>query len=150
MDPAHIPALLAPLRAGTADYAKGNRLATRADRRAMPPSRILGNLTISVLARWMTGRRDLADPMNGFTAITAATLARLPLDQLERRFFFETDLLVHLARLHARIASVPMPARYGTESSNLDAAHILRHFPPKIVARVLERLFPGSAAREKP
>ena len=140
MDPAHIPALLAPLRAGRADYAKGNRLATAADRRAMPPSRRLGNRTITLLARWMTGDPALSDPMNGYTAITAATLSRLPLDDLDPRFFFETDLLIHLTRLGARIAQLPMPSRYGQERSNLGPAHLLRHFPPKIAARLLSRL----------
>ncbi len=140
MDPADLPALLRPLLEGAADYAKGNRLATRADRVAMPASRVVGNVVISWLARRMTGRHALSDPMNGYTAMTAGTLAGLPLDALDRGFFFETDVLVRLSRLGARIVDVPMPARYGRERSNLGPAIILRHFPAKIAARLLARL----------
>ena len=49
MDPTDLPALLAPLIAGEADYIHGNRLGWPAAREAMPWHRWLGNHLFSLL-----------------------------------------------------------------------------------------------------
>jgi len=55
MDPMDLPALLAPLIAGEADYAHGNRLGWPAASEAMPWHRWLGNHIFSSLTRWAIG-----------------------------------------------------------------------------------------------
>src|SRR5688500_3324543 len=49
-----LPALLAPVLSGEADYAKGDRL-SHADRGRMPVARFIGNHVLSALTRWCTG-----------------------------------------------------------------------------------------------
>ena len=48
MDPADLPALLAPVVDGSADYVKGNRFAHGDVWRVMPPARIVGNIALSL------------------------------------------------------------------------------------------------------
>ena len=51
MDPADLPALLEPIADGRADYVKGNRFMHPEVWRAMPPSRIVGNVALSLATR---------------------------------------------------------------------------------------------------
>ena len=81
------------------------------------------------------------DPTNGYTAIHRTALASLPLDKLDRGYFFESDMLFRLYTLRAVVLDVPMRARYGDESSSLRVGPILRQFPPKYVGRTLKRVF---------
>ena len=44
--------------------------------------------------------------------------ARLPLDRISKRYFFESDLLCHLGLARAVVRDIPIPARYGDEESH--------------------------------
>jgi len=127
MDPAFIPQLVAPLQAGMADYAKGNRLYDPEGLRLMPRSRLLGNAALSFLAKLSSGYWTVMDPANGYTAITALALGHVPLAKVDEGYFFETDLLFRLNIARAVVVDVPMPARYGDETSNL---HVIREVLP--------------------
>ena len=127
MDPAFIPQLVAPLRAGMADYAKGNRLYDPEGLRLMPRSRLLGNAALSFLAKLSSGYWTVMDPANGFTAVSALALRHVPLNKVDRGYFFETDLLFRLNIARAVVVDVPMAARYGDETSNL---HVIREVLP--------------------
>jgi hypothetical protein len=59
------------------------------------------------------------DPQNGYTAISREFLQRLDLDNIEKGFAFENDLLVKLNVLGARLVDVPHPAIYGQERSKI-------------------------------
>lgn len=136
MDPAHLEALTAPILQGHAAYAKGNRFATWP--RAMPPARILGNLLASATMPLISHWRGM-DPCNGYTAIHTDVLRRIPFDRLERRWFFECDMLCWLASIGAPIRDIPIPARYGNERSGLDAARAIREFAPRFAARLIRK-----------
>ena len=127
MDPAFIPQLVAPLRAGMADYAKGNRLYDPEGLRLMPRSRLLGNAALSFLAKLSSGYWTVMDPANGYTAISALALRHVPLGKVDQGYFFETDLLFRLNIARAVVVDVPMAARYGDETSNL---HVIREVLP--------------------
>ena len=81
------------------------------------------------------------DPTNGFTAINATLLKVLPLDKIEKRYFFESDLLFRLGCIRAVVWDVPMPAIYANEQSNLSVRKAALHFPVKHVVRFTKRLF---------
>jgi glycosyltransferase involved in cell wall biosynthesis len=98
MDPADLPALLAPIAAGRAGYVKGNRFRHRAVWREMPPSRIAGNLLLSLATKLVSGYWRLFDSQCGYTAISRAALAAIDLDRVFPRYGYPNDLL---ARLHA-------------------------------------------------
>src|SRR5579871_1167228 len=74
MDPADLPRLLVPIVDGSADYAKGNRLAWPGGWRQMPPVRLLGTLALSWVTQLATGYRGILDSQCGYTAVSRAAL----------------------------------------------------------------------------
>lgn len=141
MDPLALPQLIAPIVRGDADYAKGNRFYDLGQIGRMPRVRILGNAMLSFLTKISSGYWDVFDPTNGYTAIHARVLARLPLDKISRRYFFETDMLFRLNIMRAVVADVPMDAKYGAETSNLRISRIVFDFASKHVRNTGKRIF---------
>jgi dolichol-phosphate mannosyltransferase len=140
MDPAYIPELVTPLLEGKADYVKGNRFRDFESLRHMPQIRRIGNLGLSFLTKVATGYWNCFDPTNGFFAIRAEMLAELPLERIDRRYFFETSMLANLYLLGAYILDVPIPARYRGERSSLSIWRVLFEFPVKLFATLLRRI----------
>lgn len=140
MDAAHLPALLAPLIRGEADYTKGNRFRDFKALRQMPLVRRLGNMALGFLAKAATGYWNCFDPTNGYLAIRAEALAQLPLERVDRTYFFETSMLSNLYLLGACVRDVPMPARYQGEASSLLIHRVLAEFPFKLLAAFVRRL----------
>lgn len=139
MDPALIPHLLRPLLRDRADYTKGNRFYRPESLRGMPPVRLIGNAALSFINKLSTGYWPIMDPTNGYTAIHTAVLRELPLDKLERRYFFESDMLYHLNTIRAVVHDVPMDAIYADEQSNLKVSRVLPEFLLKHMARFFKR-----------
>lgn len=140
MDSAHIPALVTPLILGRADFTKGNRFRDFVALRNMPMVRRVGNLGLSFLTKAATGYWNIFDPTNGFFAIRAEALTQLPLEQIDKRYFFETSLLANLYLVNAFVMDVPMPARYGNETSHLSIRRSLLEFPLKLFSTLLRRI----------
>lgn len=119
MEPAELERLIEPVIAGRADYAKGNRLDDPAHWRGMSRWRLFGNVVLTLLTRIASGYGSMRDPQNGYTAISAATLASLDLDGLYDEYGFLNDVLVELNARDRRIADVSIPAVYGDEESGI-------------------------------
>jgi glycosyltransferase involved in cell wall biosynthesis len=141
MDPQDIELLLTPLLEGRADYAKGSRFHHFRELASMPRFRLGGNLGLTFLTKLASGYWHVLDPQNGFVAIRSDVLRRMPLDRVSRGYFFENDMLIRLNCLEARVADVPLPSRYGNESSSLNPWRALVEFPLRLVAGFLRRLF---------
>lgn len=140
MDPAALPALLGPLVAGSADMVKGNRYANRRTLSAMPFRRAVGNAGLSFLVKLASGYWDQLDPANGYLALRTHALREIDLDRLARDFYFESGLLVELGTRGAVVKSVPIPAVYGNERSDLSELRVLRTFPPRLLRGLLRRV----------
>jgi dolichol-phosphate mannosyltransferase len=140
MDTGRLPELLEPLIQGKADYTKGNRFRDFAALRQMPLIRRLGNMGLGFLAKAATGYWNLFDPTNGFVAVRGATLAQLPLEQIDRSYYFEISMLSNLYMLGAVVQDIPMPARYRDEVSNLMVERVLLEFPPRLLATLVRRI----------
>jgi glycosyltransferase involved in cell wall biosynthesis len=140
MDMEHLPRLLQPLIEGRADYTKGNRFRDFKSLQQMPFIRRVGNMGLAFLAKAATGYWHLFDPTNGFNAIRAEVLAQLPLDKIDRTYYFETSMLANLYLIGAVVKDVPMPARYQGEISSLLVHRILFEFPPRLFVTFLQRL----------
>ena len=149
MDPALIPLLVAPLLAGRADYAKGNRFALqhRTPRESgpgtslpMPPVRRLGNNVLSFLHKGVTGYWGIIDPTNGYTAIHRGALESIDLESVADCYFFETDMLFHLNLADAVVQDVPLPTRYSGEVSSLRVRSVIVRFPLLGANRFLRRI----------
>lgn len=128
MDPALIALFTYPIAAGLADYSKGNRFYNIEDVRQMPAARLFGNAVLSFMSKISTGHWSLFDPTNGYTAIAASVFERLPAAKIQRRYFFESDMLFRLGTIGARVVDVPMTARYGDEVSSLKIGRVLPQF----------------------
>jgi dolichol-phosphate mannosyltransferase len=140
MDTARLPALLTPLIEGKADYAKGNRFRDFGSLKQMPLIRRVGNLGLSFLTKAATGYWNCFDPTNGFFAIRAEALAQLPLDKIDRGYYFETSMLSYLYLLNACVLDVPMPARYRGEVSSMSIRRVLFEFSYKLTRTFWRRI----------
>jgi len=113
MDPADLPALLAPIAEGRADYVKGNRFRDPAVWRVMPKARLVGNILLSLATKVTSGYGGLFDSQCGYTAATRGALEAIDLDRVFPRYGYPNDVL---ARLHAagmRVCDAPVRAVYG-------------------------------------
>lgn len=141
MDPALIARFVAPILKGQADYTKGNRFYDLAQVDHMPAIRLAGNAMLSLVAKLSTGYWNLFDVTNGFTAIHAKVLRRLPMEKISKRYFFETDMLFRLNTFRAVVVDIPMDARYGSETSNLIIHKVLLEFAGKHLSNFCKRIF---------
>jgi glycosyltransferase involved in cell wall biosynthesis len=141
MDPRLIAKLCAPIIAGIADYAKGNRFYNIEDVKSMPKIRLFGNIILSFLTKLSSGYWSLFDPNNGFIAIDGRVLANIPLEKVSRRYFFESDMLFRLGTLRARVVDMPMRAIYGGETSGLRPFGMVLHFLHRHLLNLCKRVF---------
>lgn len=139
MDPRLLPQFVRPIVSGRADYTKGNRFYRPESVRDMPRVRLVGNALLSFLTKLSCGYWQLMDPTNGYTAIHTSLVRELPLDKLEQRYFFETDMLFRLNTLRAVVRDIPMDAVYADEESNLRIGKVLPEFFVKHLSRLGRR-----------
>lgn len=129
--------LLAPVLAGDADYAKGDRLSHAQVRGTMPLGRWIGNHVLSALTRWATGLR-VRDSQCGYTALARRAAERVPLERLWGGYGYPNDLLGRLAEAGARVRDVAVRPVYRGEASGIRMRHALVVIPCVLV-RVLGR-----------
>jgi glycosyltransferase involved in cell wall biosynthesis len=140
MDTTRMPELITPLILGQADYTKGNRFRDFQSLQQMPLIRRVGNMGLGFLSKAATGYWSLFDPTNGFVAIRSEALAQLPLDKIDKTYYFETSMLANLYLLGAVVKDIPMPARYKSEVSNMLIHRILFQFPFKLFRTFVKRI----------
>ncbi|ELZ10128.1 glycosyl transferase family 2 [Natrinema thermotolerans DSM 11552] len=119
MDPAILDRIVDPVATGEADYAKGNRLRSPADRAEMSRFRLFGNAVLTGLSKFASGYWSIGDPQNGYTAISRETIEDLDLEAITDRYGFLNHILTHLNVADRRVADVPMSAVYGDEESSI-------------------------------
>ncbi len=145
MDMNELDRVAGPVAEGRADYVQGVRFAGGRPRGRMPVFRQWGNRLLSAATGWAAGVR-VGDSQCGFTAASAAFLARLARAGLPAGYGFPAFVRIEAHRLRARVVEVPVTARYGDEVSGIDP---LRD-PPRILARILWLGIARRAARARP
>jgi glycosyltransferase involved in cell wall biosynthesis len=115
MDPADLPALLEPIAQGQADYAKGNRFRHAEVWRAMPRSRLVGNVLLSAATKITSGYWHVFDSQCGYTAITRHALESIELDRVFSRYGYPNDVLARLHVAGMRVVDVPVRPVYGPD-----------------------------------
>lgn len=140
MDPSLIPLFAAPILEGTADYTKGNRFSNPEDVAQMPGVRLFGNAVLSLMTKVSSGYWSLLDPTNGYTAIHASVAARLPMEKIAKRYFFESDMLFRLGTIGAVVHDLPLRAVYADETSHLRIGQILPGFLAGHLRNTLKRV----------
>ena len=141
MDPRLIPNFIRPIYENRADFIKGNRFYDLRSISSMPLVRIIGNSILSFINKLSSGYWNIFDPNNGFTAVHAKVLKLLPMEKLNRRFFFEADMLFRLSTIRAVVKDIPMDPIYGNEKSNLSILSTLLTFPYLHFNRIAKRIF---------
>ena len=141
MDPALIHRFTAPIRRGLADYTKGNRFYKLEHVFQMPKIRLFGNVGLSFLSKLSTGYWHIFDCTNGYTALAREVASRLDFEKIEKRFFFESDMLFHLNIIRAVVADVPMSPCYDNETSTLSIASCATSFFFKHCRNTAKRIF---------
>lgn len=149
MDPAVLDRIVAPVAAGEAGYAKGDRLSDPRLREEMSGWRTFGNVMLTLLTRVSTGYWRVTDAQNGYTAIAADIARELPLDALYERYGFLNDLLARLNERGVRVVDVPHEAVYGSEDSGIRypsfvprlSTLLARNFVRRVVRRHVVREF---------
>jgi glycosyltransferase involved in cell wall biosynthesis len=141
MDSRFLGRLIAPLVAGKADFAKGNRFFDLRALRAMPRTRRIGNFGLTLLTKAASGFWHLSDPTNGYFALRRGALGLVNFHLLDRRYFFEISLLVQLNVVRAVAIDVPIPAIYADENSSLNPMRALVSFPAKLLRGFAHRIW---------
>lgn len=148
MDTSLISELVEPIINGEADYVKGNRFESIESVREMPFVRLIGNAGLTFMTKISTGYWDVADPTNGFTAISASVAKLINFEKLAKRYFFESDMLFRLNVAQAVVLDLPIAARYGSEKSNLSVVKSFFSFPFLHLKNFSKRLFYSYYLRE--
>lgn len=141
MDPSLMKQLIQPISDGLADYTKGNRFKDFKALKSMPKIRLFGNSVLSFLVKMASGYWNVMDPTNGYTAIHKRALEGINFDKLSKRYFFESDMLIHLNIENMVVKDIAIPAKYGDEESSLSIKKVLYHFPIKILLGLSKRIF---------
>jgi glycosyltransferase involved in cell wall biosynthesis len=131
-DPAHIPALAAPVLSGQSDMVMGSRLAGKVEAGAMPIQQRLGNWLAAALIRRLYGL-SITD-LGPFRAVNRVRLSNLHMTEMT--YGWPTEMIVKAAKSGWCVAEVPVCYRVrlggqskisGTMRGTLLAAyHILR------------------------
>jgi glycosyltransferase involved in cell wall biosynthesis len=141
MDSGYIKSLIIPLVENKADYTKGNRFNDFQALKSMPKVRLFGNSILSFMVKVASGYWNIMDPTNGFNAINKNAINGLNLDELAKRYFFETDVLINLNIENCVVKDIPIPAKYEDEESNLNIKNVILTFPSKMLKGLSKRIF---------
>jgi glycosyltransferase involved in cell wall biosynthesis len=140
MDPSDLEAVIGPVARGECDYAKGNRLAHPSVLRAMPFTRLVGNIVLSNLTRLATGLRHVNDSQCGYTAIHRRVLTALDPAAMWARYGYPNHLLGALARTGHRVADVVVRPVYAGERSGVRFRDAVVTIPRILAAIALARV----------
>ncbi len=141
MDPAILHNIIEPVLDNKADYSKGNRLSSQEHRNGMPKFRLLGNTILTLFVKIASGYWHVDDPMNGYTAISKNMLSRINLDKVQKGYAFESDMMIKLNVIDAKLVNVPMPSRYRGEKSKIKYTSFIFRLSVFLVKSYIWRLW---------
>ncbi|HYR75273.1 MAG TPA: glycosyltransferase family 2 protein [Pyrinomonadaceae bacterium] len=130
------------------DYAKGNRFLAGESLAQMPKHRLFGNVLLTFMTKLASGYWHIFDPQNGYTVIKADALRVLDLDRINKRYFFENDVLVQLNFFSFRVKDVAIPACYGEEESGISLFQVGFTFPVLLLRRYFRRIYQKYVLRD--
>lgn len=138
MDPQYLPDLLDPIIEDGYHYTKGNRFLKKSHYSGcMPKKRIFGNFVLTFMTKLASGYWNIFDPQNGYTAIKRECLETMSLDELQRGYQFENDMLFHLNLFDFRVKDIAIPSFYGEEISDIK----LYKFIPTTIIFLIKTFF---------
>jgi len=112
MNPEDLSALIDPVAAGAADFAKGNRFFSGKAYEVMPKLRFLGTAFLSLLTKIVSGYWHLSDFQSGYVAISKKALETVDWQQMYKRYGQPNDQLILLNVYNFRVQDVPVDPVY--------------------------------------
>jgi len=127
-DPRAVPALVAPILAGTADFTFGSRFACTGDPRAggMPRYRYWGNRVATAVENVLL-RTHFTEMHSGMKAYSRRFLESVPFESFSDDFVFDTEILVSAVLGRFPIQEVAIPTRYTRGCSSIDVRRSLEY-----------------------
>lgn len=127
-DPGAVPALVAPILAGTADFVFGSRFACTGDPRAggMPGYRYYGNRVATIAENLLLGTH-FTEMHSGMKAYSRRFLESVAFESYSDGFVFDTEILVAAVLGGFGIQEVAIPTRYTRESSSISVRRSLEY-----------------------
>tara|TARA_Y100000389_G_scaffold5366_1_gene5097 strand:- start:22530 stop:23459 length:930 start_codon:yes stop_codon:yes gene_type:complete len=113
--------LINPISKGKYNYVKGTRFKSKNDIKKVPFFRKIGNYMISVFSKITTGYWDIFDFLNGYTAIDKISVKKILNFKIDKRFFFETHMLVLLNVVKCKVKDQQVTINYKNNISNFFA-----------------------------
>lgn len=129
--PEELPRLLEPLVADRADAVFGSRMMSRfgpgadALRGGMPLYKYVGNKILTTAQNALLGTH-FSEFHSGYRVYRVATLERTQYLLNANEFHFDTEIILQLLNLGARIVELPIPTYYGDEISRVNGMKYAR------------------------
>lgn len=119
--PEILESMVAPIEAGEADAVFGSRMMVPGEARkgGMPGYKYMGNRILTTVQNKVVGT-DLSEWHSGYRAYDVAALARLPFEDNDDGFNFDTQIIIQLHEAGQRIDEIPIPTYYGDEICYVD------------------------------
>jgi glycosyltransferase involved in cell wall biosynthesis len=127
-DPRLVDLLVEYIRRGYFDVMQGNRMRSRDEAFAggMHWYRYYGNRLLTLFENVWFGL-TLGEWHSGMKAFRAEVLADLPLESYADTHAFASDILMDCVAYGYRVAEIPIPVRYDTESSSVGTAGLFAY-----------------------
>ncbi len=119
--PEELPKLLEPLINGECEAVFGSRMSVpgRALAGGMPKYKYVGNKILTRVENAIIGA-SLSEWHSGYRLYSVKTLASIPFEYNADYFDFDTDIIIQLCAIGARIRELPIPTFYGDEISHVN------------------------------
>jgi len=141
MDLSLLKDFVMPLVTNKADFVKGNRFTRISDYEKMPFVRTIGNIILSFLSKISSGYWNIFDCTNGYFCINKKIIKILPLDKINKGYFFENDLLNWLYIYRTNILDIPTKSIYKNEKSNINLFKVIILFPVLFFRNFIRRIY---------
>jgi glycosyltransferase involved in cell wall biosynthesis len=119
--PEYLSEIVKPFSDSKVDAVFGSRMMNKKNALVggMPFYKWIGNQILTNFQNKLTGQK-LSEWHSGYRAYRLATLRRINLKKLDNGFRFDTQIILELLRLNAKIVEVPIPTFYGEEVSHVN------------------------------
>lgn len=128
MDTKEMINLISPILSNQFNYTKGTRYMSKKSLKNLPFTRYFGNYLISYFSKITTGYWNIFDFLNGYTCMDRDFVKKILKFKIDKRFFFETHILIILNILHAKVKDIPVTIQYKNNKSNFKPLNEIKNF----------------------
>lgn len=125
--PEMLPDMVQPIIEGHADVVFGSRMMTKGAARkgGMPLYKYVGNRILTTWENAMAGTQ-LSEWHSGYRAYSVKSLSNVPYESNSDGFDFDTQIILQMTEIGARIVEIPIPTYYGDEICRVDGLKYAR------------------------